>query len=75
MVSMTLAIPENMKSEMETFPEINWSEIARIAIKKRLELLKKFHEFSRDSEIDEKEALELGKKLNSNLSKKYKKLT
>ncbi|MEK6927378.1 MAG: hypothetical protein AABX11_03010 [Nanoarchaeota archaeon] len=73
MVSMTLAIPEDIRYEMESFPEINWSEIARVAIKKRLELLKKFHEFSKESEISEEEAIDLGRKVNLNLSKRFKK--
>ena len=33
MVSITLSVSEELKQEMEKFPEINWSEIARASIK------------------------------------------
>ena len=35
MVNITLAIPDEIKKEMENFPEMNWSEIARKAIKEK----------------------------------------
>ena len=33
MVTMTLSVPEELKERMETYPEINWSEVARQASK------------------------------------------
>ena len=44
MVTMTLAVPSEIKTRMETFPEINWSEVARQAFRHKLsdlELLEK----------------------------------
>ncbi len=61
MVSLTLSIPEDLKREMDKFPEINWSEIARASIKKRIEILHKFREFTKDSEFTEEDALKFGK--------------
>ena len=40
MVSLTLSIPEDLKKEMERFPEMNWSVIAREAIRQRIMILK-----------------------------------
>ena len=71
MVSMTLAIPDDLKKEMEKLPEINWSEIARIAIKKRLLLLKQIREFTKDSELTEEDAIRLGREINKNLAKHW----
>ena len=31
MVTMTLAVPKDLKERMDSFPEINWSEVARQA--------------------------------------------
>jgi len=73
MAGLTLAIPEDIKKEMESFPEINWSEIARAAIKRRLLILKKLKEFTKDSELTEEDAIELGRKVSESLSKRYKK--
>ena len=44
MVNITLAMPDEIKRKMEKFPEINWSEIARAAIIKRIILFEKFRE-------------------------------
>ena len=70
MANITLAVADDIKREMEKFPEINWSEIARAAIKKRIELLKKFREFTRESKMTEEDALELGRKINKSLHKR-----
>lgn len=74
MVNITLSIPEDMKKEMEEFPEINWSSIARESIQKRIHLLRKFREFTRKSELTEKDAIELGRKINESMHKRYKQL-
>ncbi len=71
MVNLTLAIPEDLKKEMEKFPEINWSVIAREAIRKRLLLLKEIREFTKDSTLTEEEAIRLGRKVNKAVAKRY----
>ena len=72
MVSITLSVPKELKMDMDSFPEINWSAVAREAIKNKITLLHKFQEFSAESEITGKDALELGKQVNKGLAKKYK---
>lgn len=72
MVNITLAIPEDVKKEMENFPEINWSEIARAAIKKRITLLQEIRKITKDSELNEKDVIELGKSLKKGRFKKLK---
>lgn len=77
MVSMTLAIPEELKKEMDRHPEMNWSEIARQAIKERLEkflLLKKMDEMLKNSKLTEKDAIMLGRKVNKALAKRYREM-
>jgi hypothetical protein len=71
MTNITLAVPDELKKEMEKFPEINWSEIARAAIKKRILLLKQIKEFTKDSELTEEDAIRLGRKVNEGLAKRY----
>lgn len=69
---MTLAIPEDLKKKMDSFPEMNWSEVARAAIKKRILMLDRIKEFTGDSEFTEEDAIKLGKELNKAIAKKYK---
>ena len=71
---MTLAIPDELKVEMDSFPEINWSAIAREAIKERIMMLKKFKEFTKDSTLTEEDAIKLGRKVSQGMVKHYKKL-
>jgi len=71
MVNITLSIPEELKLEMEEFKIMNWSEVARRAIKSKIEQLKVLESFTKESELTEQDALRLGKKVNEALSKKY----
>jgi len=73
MVSITLAVPEELKKEMENYPEINWSAVAREAIKHKILLLQKFRQFSSESGLTEEDAIRLGREVNKALAKRYKK--
>ena len=70
---MTLAVPSELKNKMETFPEMNWSEVARQAFMQRIKDLEFLKKFKSDSTLTEEDALRLGRKLNKNLAKRYKK--
>ena len=72
MVSITLSVPQEMKEEMEKFPEINWSAVAREAIQNRMVLLQKFRAFSAQSSLTEQDAIRLGRQVNKELSKRYR---
>ncbi|MFH0737109.1 MAG: hypothetical protein V1827_00070 [Candidatus Micrarchaeota archaeon] len=72
MVSITLSVPIELKKEMERFPEINWSEIARQAIQKKIILLRRFREFTRESEFNEEDALRLGKEASKAIAARHK---
>lgn len=73
MTTMTLAIPSELKHKMENFPEMNWSEVARQAFVQRIIDLEFLKKFKSDSTLSEEDALRLGRELNKNLAKKYKK--
>ena len=73
MTTMTLAVPLELKNKMETFPEMNWSEVARQAFMQRIKDLEFLKKFKSDSTLTEKDALRLGRELNKNLAKRYKK--
>lgn len=69
---MTLAIPVELKSKMEEFPEMNWSEIARQAFAQKIKDMEFLREFKKNSSMTKVDALKLGSELNKKLSKKYK---
>ena len=73
MTTMTLAVPSELKHKMENFPELNWSEVARQAFMQRIKDLEFLRKFKSDSTLTEEDALRLGRELNKNLAKRYKK--
>lgn len=71
MVSVTLAVPENLKKEMDKHPELNWSEIARQAIQNKLLLLQKMDALLSNSKLTEEDAIELGRKVKKGIARRH----
>lgn len=71
MVTLTLAVPKELKVKMESFPEINWSEVARQAFREKIEDLEFLRKFKSKSTLTQEDALELGIELNKKLAKRY----
>jgi len=67
MPTITLSVPEDLKREMDESREMNWSEVARAAIKNKVAQLKILKNISSKSKLTEKDALELGRKINKSL--------
>lgn len=77
MPNVTVSVPEELKSKMEELRTINWSEIAREAFVRTVDLNKQFEKFKKivsKSKLSEEEANALGKKVNKSLHVRYKKL-
>ena len=72
MANLTLSIPNELKKMMEKFPEINWSEVARDSIKKKIAQLNFLKGFRMDSEISPDDAFNLGREISELLLKRYK---
>ncbi|MGQ4872456.1 MAG: hypothetical protein ACP6IY_00120 [Promethearchaeia archaeon] len=72
MVNITLSIPPKLKKEMEKFPEINWSEVARSSIRQKIIELNFLKGLTMDSELTPEDALRLGEEVNKMLAKLYK---
>tara|TARA_Y100000310_G_scaffold341522_1_gene440925 strand:- start:452 stop:676 length:225 start_codon:yes stop_codon:yes gene_type:complete len=72
MVSVTLSVPQEMKQEMDSFQDINWSAVARQAIKKKILMLEKFKQFTKESDFTEEEALKLGEEVSKKALEKHK---
>lgn len=67
MVNMTLALPTDLKAQMEKYPEVNWSEVARQAFGKKLGDLLVLEKIATHGQLSEEEAIELGRKVNQAL--------
>jgi len=67
MPTITLSVPEDLKQQMDESKEINWSHVARTAIKEKVAQLKILKVITSKSKLSEKDALELGRKINKSL--------
>lgn len=72
MVSITLAVPSELKHDMDEFPEINWSHVAREAIIRKIALLRKFRDFTGKSGLTQEDAIRLGRDVNRKVAKAHK---
>jgi hypothetical protein len=72
MTTMTLAVENEIKQKMSSFPEINWSEVARQAFKQKINDLELFRKFKSNSTFTEEDALRLGNEVNKTISKRLK---
>ena len=74
MTTLTLAVPDEMKKKMDSFPEINWSEVARQAFMQKIEDMEFLRKFKEKSKLTESDALRLGKKVSKSVSDRLRKM-
>ena len=72
MTNMTLAIPQDLVAVMKKHREIKWSEVARQALLEKAEELKLMDQIVSKSKLTDKEATEIGRKINANLAKRHR---
>jgi len=72
MTNMTLAIPEDLHKLMRKHKNIRWSEVARQAIQDQARKLELMNKILSKSELTDKDALEIGKKINEGIAKRHR---
>lgn len=71
-VNVTLSIPEALYKKMKKHPELNWSEIARQSIRKRIRDLEILDQIVAKSKMTMEDALEIGEMVKKSSWKKMK---
>ena len=71
MTNMTLAIPEDLHKIIKKHKEIKWTEIARQAMWEQARKLELMDNLLSKSELTEKDALEIGRKIKREIAKKH----
>ncbi|MCX6708184.1 MAG: hypothetical protein NTW67_00845 [Candidatus Woesearchaeota archaeon] len=74
MTTMTLAVPVELKEKMDSFPEMNWSEVARQAFMQKVEDMEFLRKFKAKSKITEADTLRLGKEVSKSVSDRLRRL-
>ncbi|MBI5415288.1 MAG: hypothetical protein HZA29_00575 [Candidatus Omnitrophica bacterium] len=72
MPNMTLAIPVDLKERMDKFKEMNWSEVARQAIREKMLLLERMSQMLSGSTLDGASIEAHAARIKKNVSKKHK---
>ena len=72
MPTITLSVPEDLKQEMDKSKFMNWSEVARAAIREKISQLKILNSIAAKSKLTERDAIEIGRKIKKSMWKKYK---
>ena len=72
MPNMTLAIPTELKEQMDHFKEINWSEVARQAIRQKAILLEKMNKLFSKSKLSEQDIDKYALTIKKSVSRKHK---
>lgn len=71
MTNMTLAVPEEIMAIMKKHKEIKWSEVARVALTEKAEELALMDKILSKSKLTEKDAIEIGRKINEGIAKRH----
>ncbi len=72
MAELIVILPEELKRKMEVF-KIDWSALTRDLLKKKVDELSELKSIVSKSKLTEEDALELGRKVNKSLAKKFRK--
>ncbi|MBI4919627.1 hypothetical protein HY837_06860 [archaeon] len=59
---------------MDSFQEINWSEVARQAFLQKIEDMEFLRRFKEKSRLNEEDALRLGKEVSKSVSEKLRRI-
>ena len=72
MVNVTLTVSADLKKKMEAFPEINWSEIARQAINRKIQELLILRSITAKSKLTEADVKEIGDRIKKAVAEKHR---
>jgi len=72
MANLTLSVPDDLYEEMKKHPEIRWSEVARQALAKKLEDLRRLDAMLRGSRLRDEDVRDVGGAVKDAVWKKHR---
>ena len=69
MVNITLAIPEDLKQELQKHEEVNWSAVIRKALQEYLRKIRIAEAIASKSKLTQKDADEIARKIKRDTAK------
>lgn len=71
MVNITLAVPEDLKEELQQHKEVNWSAVIRKALQEHLRKIRIAETIAGKSRLTEKDAEEIARKIKREMAKEH----
>ncbi|HZX19548.1 MAG TPA: hypothetical protein VFF13_00875 [archaeon] len=71
MHNVMVSVSSDLKKKMNSFPETNWSGVARKAFAERIKLLEKMDKLLSKSSLTEEETISLGRKVKRTVSQRF----
>jgi len=72
MPNMTLSVPDALHEEMKKHPEIRWSEVARQALARKIDDLRRLDHLLGRSALRDDDARELGRKVKDGVWRRHR---
>ena len=69
MPNVTVSVDDSLKAQMDNHPEINWSEVARQAIRERIHDLEVMEQLVEGSELTQEDVEELAAQIDRSATK------
>jgi len=73
MTNLTLSVPDDLYEEMKKHPEIRWSEVARQALAKKLDDLRRLDALLRSSKLTDQDVEDIATSVKDGVWKKHRK--
>ena len=73
MTNLTLSVPDDLYEEMKKHPEIRWSEVARQALVKKLDDLRRLDALLSGSKLTDEDVENVAKSVKEGVWKKHRK--
>ena len=73
MTNLTLSVPDDLYEEMRKHPEIRWSEVARQALVKKLDDLRRLDALLSNSKLTDEDVDDIAKSVKEGVWKKHRK--
>lgn len=68
MPTVTVNVDDELKEQMESHPEINWSEVARSAFEEKIEDFELMNRLTANSELTEEDVDEIAELIDTNVA-------
>ncbi|MBI4361446.1 hypothetical protein HY572_06795 [Candidatus Micrarchaeota archaeon] len=72
MATVSVFVPDDLKKKMDSREEVNWSGLLRNAIASEIDKLEFLEEVASKSKFTQKDAIELGRRLNAAIAKRHR---